>query len=368
MKRLILLLSIISIDCYGQNCSSCTQTISNMYSGNLTVSVGDIICISNTGVISGTITQNGGVVCNEGTISGNVSVNDGIFNNYGSITGAGQSIIHNKGDFNNEGTINNGSFITQGNTATINNYANIVTGSIDLDSTGLGPRPVFNNNGVIQATTLTLANSNFINDNSFTLSGNMLVGEKSYVFNDGFLQIGGNCTVNSGDGQIRTNCIAQVNGNFVNAGIINGSLSSCGGFYVSGFASSSTTGRIGMDNSYIDICEQGNPNGLLNSGLLGPNTTQCSCTNSCSASTGIYELSDNSIQFIYPNPVDEVLMINSAITLNGAEYFVFSSLGEIMQSGILNGNAITVSSLTPGVYFIAFRNNDEFIYRKIIKN
>jgi hypothetical protein len=318
--------------------------------------------------MSGSITQNGGIVCNNGTISGNVSVNDGIFNNYGSITGAGQSIIHNKGDFNNEGTINNGSFITQGNTATINNYANIVTGNIDLDSTGLGPRPVFNNNGVIEATSLILANSDFINDNSVTLSGNMLVGAKSYLLNDGFLQIGGNCTINSVDGHIRTNCVAQVIGNFVNAGMIDGPLSSCGGFYVSGFASSSSTGRIGMDNSYIDICEQGNPNGLLNSGLLGPNMTQCSCTNSCSISTGINELLDNYSVSIYPNPVNEVLMINSAIDLNDTEYIVFSSLGEVMQTGILSGKTITVSSLTPGVYYVSFRKNDRFIYQKIIKN
>lgn len=367
MKKLILLLSIISIDSYGQNCASCTQTISNSYSGNVTVTAGDVLCISNTGVMSGSIIQNGGIVCNEGTISGNVSVIGGTFNNYGSITGAGQSIIHNKGAFNNEGTINNGSFITQGNTATINNFANIVTGNIDLDSTGLGPRPVFNNNGVIDATSLNMANSDFINDNSVTLSGNMAIGVKAYMLNDGFLQIGGNCAVNSA-GHIRTNCVAQVNGNFVNAGMIDGPLSSCGGFYVSGFASSSSTGRIGMDNSYIDICEQGNPNGLLNSGLLGPNMTQCSCTNSCSVSTGINELLDNSAVSIYPNPVNEVLMINSAFDLSDVEYIVFSSLGEVMLTGALNGNSITVSSLTPGVYYVAFRKNDRFIYQKIIKN
>ncbi len=367
IKSFLILFVLFSLKGYNQNCTSCTNTINGASSQNITVNNGDVLCISSTGNLSGNIIQNGGVVCNEGIISGYITISGGTFNNYGNISGSSQYINHDKGVFVNYGEIDNLSFSAVGSGITVNNHGMLKTGYIDLDSMSNGTRPIFNNYGTIISGNFTTERSDFSNHDSVTLSGNFIVGVLGYFLNDGFLTIGGNCNFSAADAYIQTNCVAQVSGNFTNNGTVNGPHNSCGGFYVNGFASNSSTGKIGMDNSFIDICEQGNSTGLSNAGALGQNMTQCSCSNVCNSTTGINKKTPLHTLNIYPNPVTTKLFFEQTSNFEPTNYFIYNSMGKLVQTGIILSEYISTNDLKPGAYYIALSDSKNLYRLKFIK-
>jgi hypothetical protein len=55
---------------------------------------------------------------------------------------------------------------------------------------------------------------------------------------------------------------------------------------------------------------------------------------------------------ISPNPVLNVLEIFSEFPLAGMEYKIFDVLGNLQQSGLLNGQRIEVGDLHKGLYVV----------------
>lgn len=82
--------------------SGCTTTVSTVTTTNYTVTAGQQLCITSTGMIKGSITLSGGTICNSGTIQATTfTVNSGTINNYGNIIQLGSiellstSVINN---------------------------------------------------------------------------------------------------------------------------------------------------------------------------------------------------------------------------------------------------------------------------------
>ncbi len=70
---------------------------------------------------------------------------------------------------------------------------------------------------------------------------------------------------------------------------------------------------------------------------------------------------------LYPNPVSDHIRLNKQA--NSYHYFISDVSGKIYQSGTVDPDqAIQVRTLPPGVYFIKFKNAEEKINLKFIKN
>jgi len=83
--------------------------------------------------------------------------------------------------------------------------------------------------------------------------------------------------------------------------------------------------------------------------------------------TGVNSTAANGIA-IYPNPINDVLMIDVAKTAS-ANYKIYSVAGESVLTGILTerNNSIAVGDLLPGVYFVQLRQDDFVNCTKIVK-
>ncbi len=88
---------------FAQPCTSgCTITVSTTTSTNYTVTTGQLLCVTPSGVINGNVTLNGGTICNRGIIQAPVfTVNSGTINNYGSILQVGDFELKTTSVFNN---------------------------------------------------------------------------------------------------------------------------------------------------------------------------------------------------------------------------------------------------------------------------
>lgn len=81
-------------------------------------------------------------------------------------------------------------------------------------------------------------------------------------------------------------------------------------------------------------------------------------------STGVSENQNyNQIDF-YPNPAEDVIYLNTASEAN-LQYFVFSSTGQLIQSGRSSGN-ISVSDLSAGIYFLQLQTADGMQVSKLV--
>jgi transforming growth factor-beta-induced protein len=76
------------------------------------------------------------------------------------------------------------------------------------------------------------------------------------------------------------------------------------------------------------------------------------------------EESQIEILSVYPNPASNVLNINNSLKGN---YELVSIYGEVVKSGTLSNNAIDVSELSTGNYFIKLTNNTTVYQAKFIK-
>ncbi len=79
---------------------------------------------------------------------------------------------------------------------------------------------------------------------------------------------------------------------------------------------------------------------------------------------GIKEINNNISMDIYPNPVGDMMYINSAESIDKIEIYGLS--GAVHQVE-LKGNSINLSALASGLYFIRVRTGRGVIVRKFIK-
>lgn len=70
---------------------------------------------------------------------------------------------------------------------------------------------------------------------------------------------------------------------------------------------------------------------------------------------------------IYPNPVQQELMISSPIDLMGATIRVFDVNGKKLMDGRLTNNALNVSQLPMGAYVLDIEHNGRTLQRKFVK-
>lgn len=81
---------------------------------------------------------------------------------------------------------------------------------------------------------------------------------------------------------------------------------------------------------------------------------------------GIRDLSKEKMLNIYPNPVRDLLIINSQVKITKVE--IYSILGKKVQEKKTNFNSIQLSGLSNGVYIVKIYFETEFMFKKIIKN
>jgi hypothetical protein len=88
----IFLISLLSLSQLQAQCIGCTTTYSTNNATNITVAVGQKICINAGTTLTGIITLNGGTICNYGTLT-RITFLKGTFNNYGTYAKVGSSSI-----------------------------------------------------------------------------------------------------------------------------------------------------------------------------------------------------------------------------------------------------------------------------------
>ena len=70
------------------------------------------------------------------------------------------------------------------------------------------------------------------------------------------------------------------------------------------------------------------------------------------ACTGIDELDINKSIILYPNPFTNEIYVKTESDIINKKYFIYNTSGQVIESGILNGNKINCSDFSKGLYFI----------------
>jgi hypothetical protein len=162
MKKLSILLVVMWMFCLGANaqisCSNCTYSITDLSKDNYTLTAGQTLCITSTGIIQGTVTLNGGTICNQGVFSpAAFTYSKGNFNNSGVVIYTGTI------DFNTTGIV-----VDNNTSGTIN-----ITGGISISNSTVQ----FTNNGTlnttqdIAVTAGTITNNGTMNYNAISNNG-----------------------------------------------------------------------------------------------------------------------------------------------------------------------------------------------------
>lgn len=105
-------------------------------------------------------------------------------------------------------------------------------------------------------------------------------------------------------------------------------------------------------------------------GTVDPTSTQAKYTRPIITLEGLMNLGTESFQknniVIFPNPVDDLLHINSTEKINSIS--IYDGIGKFIESRRLTSDSISTSSLMPGIYTLKINlENDSIIYRKLIK-
>jgi hypothetical protein len=116
-------------------------------------------------------------------------------------------------------------------------------------------------------------------------------------------------------------------------------------------------GPQGADTAYARV-----PNGIGNFIQQAPTFNANNETTSAT-----HDLAHHDIQ-LYPNPVQDVIMIKADDEVIGKEYFISDMMGRVLKTGILSQtlNAIDVTALATGQYLFIIRNKTS-IPVKLIK-
>lgn len=352
-KILLFALFAAPLSGFGQNCSGCTQTISTNTTANFTVTAGTTLCIQQGVTLTGNLILNGGTVCNDGTQLGDILLQSGTYNNYGLIQDTSSGIVQNGGFFNNYGTVDAATYSTNGAGFIFINTGVFNVSAFSIDWAVGAPRPSGVNYGTLNSVNMIVDSCDFDNHGTINLSGNLSVSSSAMFNNYGPIFLDGNF-LNSSTAYFNNACTVSVGGNWSNSGTITGTLSNCGNFTVGGFAVNFASGQLATDNSYVDVCEQGNPNGLSNNGTMGVNVTQCACTSAC-LTTGITAPVPASVIRIYPNPVihGNPIVIQAATPADHV-LRVFSLTGARVAALTFSGTRLDwpAPGLAPGVYIM----------------
>ena len=71
---------------------------------------------------------------------------------------------------------------------------------------------------------------------------------------------------------------------------------------------------------------------------------------------------------VYPNPVADVLTIETGENQDRQSFEIINSTGQIVLQGNLSGKTVVqITNLSPGIYLIKFRNGRSFEFKKILK-
>ncbi|MBX3162858.1 MAG: T9SS type A sorting domain-containing protein [Bacteroidetes bacterium] len=91
--------------------------------------------------------------------------------------------------------------------------------------------------------------------------------------------------------------------------------------------------------------------------------------------TGVEELNDESIELsVYPNPVSEMLNVESPLTPKGGTIKIFDVLGNLVLEHTITpplegkGEAIDLRELKSGIYFLNIQSDNKRFTKKIIVN
>ena len=355
-KLLLVSLFIFILNETNAQCTGCTVTISGTETLPQIVGPGSKLCITSSGVLNGDLVINGGEVCNEGTInSNNIVLTSGSLNNIGVISSI--KLAGLSGDFDNQGNASIDSLAIGGADINVSNTGILSFDDLAIVKAGIGTNPQLDNTGELSGFNMGISTDALVNNSGdFFIANDFGCGLGATMNNSGNMSVGNDF---GNDGIFYTECMIPVANDWANSGTITGPLaSSCGGFTVTN--ASGNVGSFGLDNSNIDMCDQGNPTlGFdANVGSLGSNVTFCSCVNNCSSTTSISELSSGLNLTIFPNPFS----IRTTIEFdeNSSESYVlmfFDVLGNniLELEGFHSGEIVLGSQLGVGVFFYHLR-------------
>jgi len=304
-----------------QTCTSCTYVIDGVDNSTLSLSGGEVICITTSGEFTGKINRYSGSglvqICNEGVFSpSQINFNSGThqIDNYGSaypgtinINGGSSTLIYNYEnadfsptkfnlrrsgtEFHNYGTFTPTNLVIDNDGMLYNHesgYAELTNldinggavynkGEIDNDNKHIkiNSNSALYNYGQIKNLQQLVFNSGSQMDNQGTIQINQhLTINSPNVENSQMIQVGGNMTVNS-TGTVDNSGGIEVDGKMTVNGDINGTTSGNYGYVeVAGQtvlnSSGSLTGRL-------DVCDGGSPRNGMDKiwGTVGPDVTYC---------------------------------------------------------------------------------------------
>ena len=75
--------------------------------------------------------------------------------------------------------------------------------------------------------------------------------------------------------------------------------------------------------------------------------------------TGIDELENNQSIIFYPNPFTNEIYFKTKADILNKKYLIYNASGQLIQSGILNGNKINCSDFSIGLYFIKLEGSSK---------
>ncbi|MCW3125229.1 MAG: hypothetical protein JWO03_887 [Bacteroidetes bacterium] len=326
-------------------CSSCTITVSTTDGTNHQIGIGQVLCVTPTGTLTGSIYVGpGGKLCNQGHINANII----------GVAGGGQ--------FDNYNIAHMDTLYIGGASAILNNYDTMA-----MNIFYCGESAVLTNNGELTCNIYGDTATTFINNGSFSTHANMYVGNTSTFYNYRHLNVGGNFYCGT-TGNFTTSCMVNVLGDWYNSGTISGPVTGCGGFTISGQSfNSGTVGAIG----HIDLCDTSHPvNGIDgNSGTL-TGVTFCQCTDTCTvAPSGIRKMNEREIAFsLFPNPASDRLQIKFDSEME-ATITVMNTLGQIIQRSMTAKGAkeasLNTATLSTGLYIVTIESRGMRTSRKI---
>lgn len=369
MKRTISILVVLCFynltPIYSQ-CTGCTLTISTAVSTPQVIMTGTKLCITATGNLSGDLVINGGEVCNEGVISStSIAMTTGELTNYATINTDDLAITG--GSFDNQGTATITSLGILGFDITVSNSGSIYCNALGIEQPGIGVgfSPMLNNSGYI--TVFDLGNTDAIinNYNDLLVTNDFGNQGSANTSNFGSMNIGRDFGNNA---TFYTNCMIPIGRDWGNTGNVTGPLTNgCGGFSVVGATANS--GDFAIDSSFLDMCDTGSPAGGFdgNTGALGINVTNCTCTSNCTTIAKVDELTASSM-LIYPNPTTGQLFISLEEASTGV-LTIINYLGQVTrQVEFNNTKKLDVKLYGPsGIYFLQAEVNGQVITKKIVK-
>lgn len=304
-----------------QICTSCTYVIDGVDNSTLSLTGGEVICITTSGEFTGKINRYSGSalvqICNEGIFDpSEINFNSGSnqIDNYGSasptninINGGASSIIYNyeNGDFSPT------KFNLRRSGTEFHNYGNFQPTNLVIDNDGM----LYNHSsGTASLTNLTINGGNIfnegeidndnkhikVNSNSALFNYGQIVNVQQLVFNSGsqldnqgtiqinqhltvnsaiisnsqMIEVGGNMTINSG-ATVNNSGGMEVDGKMTVNGDINGPIS--GNYAYVEVSGQTVLNGSGSLTGQLDICDGGSPRNGMDKiwGSVGPDVTYC---------------------------------------------------------------------------------------------